>query len=936
MDRVYLRSRVTDAVLLLVLSIVVTLLWFNNGNLALGGDYASIPFDPARTASRYLSAWNFWIDGGNSIPSTISNQVPAIDFLFYYSLHLLNMPVNAAEGAYIILFSYFLPAICTYSLVIVLFESKIRSIRVAGVVAGMFAILNPIYVYSTGYPSILNSPISRASLPLALFLLVAGFKKRDLRYALALGLSSVLLFAVFARAIEFGFLLLIAVFLAAPYAVGFLKDRHRASLRFAFSFIGVSIVVAIAANLYWIVPFLGVYQIFYGTLVTFPVSAVSFESQFTTLPNVLRLQGYWPFFVGNYVPYASYYFNPIVWVATFAIPLVALGGLSVWRFSRPESASLGILLAILLALSLGTNLPFGIFSALLQLVPFFKLYKDPWIFLEPLSILYSILFGVCIALVAGFLAKHVNRKYMPRIASLALAMLLLGMISLPVLSGAVFISWYQPSQRGVSVPPQYAQLNDWLSQDNCGCATMIIPRLSGSYVATSWGYQGPNELYQNLLSPRLITGSGAAIYGLQPSPERDLLDYIYTLMSKGNPIYSPTRINSTAQTENWHFSVLSQLNTDSIALQQTLTRWNESALVWNFGPISEGTQNGHSIYFTFNGTQDLSHQHWALIWAHSSNDWAKLVFGIGDDSGNVAWYPFDQHELFSSGEWTLFGFPLNQPDVRTSNLTRAMSFFLNYGLFLGQEQAGAGKGSVSFGPISLSTGLVPESLMQFLLARLNVKYLVIDQSIDSHLYPQLDVKPYESMLSLWPEIRLVKTFGTLLVYENSNFGSLVSITSNWIQVPNLYSLPEAINKTVSDLNASGFIIGENPILGASNSNVSLESMSQTGPASFTVKLAGTGSFVVVLSTAFDSHWEAIYDGQIVGSHHLANGYANAWSIEGSGNMTLQLRYQLQTLYGASMWTAFLTIIGISGVIGRRKLVSVPVKLKRTALRMRRR
>jgi hypothetical protein len=920
-----------DAVLLFAVSIVVTLLWFNNGSLALGGDYASIPFDPVRTASRYLSSWNFWIDGGNAIPSAISNQVTGFDFLFYYTLHMANIPVNAAQGAYIVLFVYFLPAICTYLLVIVLFESKIGSIRLAGFVAGMFAILNPTYVYSSGYTAILNSPVPRASLPLALFLLVAGFKKRDLRYALALGLSSVLLFEVFARAIEFGFLILIATFLAAPYMMSFVKDRPRGSLKFVFSFLGVSSIVAIAANLYWLVPFLGLYQVFYVKLVTFPVSFVSFESQFTTLQNVLRLQGYWPFFVGNYVPYAGYYFNLGVWIATFAIPVVALGGLYVGRFSRPQGVSLGILLALLLALSLGTNLPFGIFSALIQSVPFFKLYKDPWIFLEPLSLLYSILFGVSIALLAGFLAKHVRRRYIPRITSLALAMFVLGVISLPILSGAVFVNWYQPSQRGVAVPPQYAQLNEWLSQDNCGCATMIIPKLSGSYVATSWGFQGANELYQNILSPRLITGSGPAIYGLQASPEKDLLDYVYTLMSKGNPVFSPKAINATAQTQSWHFSVKSQMTVDIIGQQQTPTPWNEPALVWNFGPLSEGTQNGHAIYFRFNSTQDFSRQRWALIWAYSSNSWSKVVFGIGDNSGNVAWYPFDQHELFARGEWKLFGFPLTRPDVSTSNLSRTTSFFLNYGLFLGQEEASAGNGSVGFGPISVSTGFVPEEMMQFLLARLNVKYLVMDQSIDSNLYPQLDTRSYESMLSLWPQISLVRTFGTLLVYENYNFGSLISIPDNWIHVPNLYLLPEAYNKAGLNTSLSGFIVGEGPNLNVTTSSASLESVRQTGPTSFTVQLSGTGNIVVVLSTAFDPNWEATYGGRIIGNHMLANGYANGWSLNGSGNMTIQLNYLLQTPYEASLWSSLLSIISVSVIIAGRKLVAAMSTLRHSAI-----
>ncbi len=905
-----------------MVSIVVTILWFNNGNLALGGDVAAIPFDPTRMAPRYLSAWNFWIDSGNPIPSAISNQVPTLDFLFYYSLHLMNLSLSSAQSIYIVLFSYFLPAISTYSLVVVLFDSKLRSSRLAGFVAGLFAILNPIYVYSTGYTSILNSPISRASLPLALFLVVAGFKKRDLRYGVALGLSSVLVFAVFARAIEFGFLVLIAVVLAAPHASNFLKGRHPISPRFAFRFVGVSCIIAIGANLFWLIPFLGVYPVFYDTLAAFPVSSVSFESQFTTLQNVLRLQGYWPFFVGTYVPYSSYYFNSVIWVGTFAIPAIAIAGLSSWRVARRESISLGFLVALLLALGQGTNLPFGIFTTLIQSVPFLKLYKDPWIFLEPLSLLYSILFGVSMASIAEFASKHIHRRHIPKIASIALAMLVLGMISWPVLSGAVFENWYQPSQRGVAVPPEYAQLNNWLSQDNCGCAALIVPKLSGSYVATKWGFQGPNDLYQNLFSVKLVTGSGPPIYGLRPAPEKQIVDYIYTLMSAGDPLFSPNPINATSQIQYWHFSVKSQTASDTVTYSRNLTPWNESALEWNFGPISEGTQNGHSIYFLSKNTMDLSTQRWALFWASSSIDWTKLVFGIGDDSGNVAWYPFAQHVLLTDGQWNLFDFPLNQPDVRASNLTSIRAFFLNYGLFSENTVTATGSGMISFGHMMTSAGYVPEKLIQFLLGSLNVKYLVMDKSIDSMLYPQLDLRPYESTFFSWTKITLVKNFGSLLVYENSQYGSLISAPKTWIQISNIYQLPNEFGRARGTPEALGYLITNDQRPGPTTYNATIESVTQTGPTSFNVRLVSAGNFLLVLSTAFDNNWHATINGVTQNDHVLADGYSNGWLINESGETTVQIVYQPQSVYDASLLVSLLTLVIVSAALCVPRLVRV--------------
>jgi hypothetical protein len=756
---------------------------------------------------------------------------------------------------------------------------------------------------------------------LALFLLTAGFKKKDLKYAVALGLSTALVFSVFARVIELGFLVLMATVLSIPYFLSFLRGNLRVSARFVGSFLVLACLTAIATNLFWVLPFLGVSTTFYAKLVTFPLSAVSFESQFTTIQNVLRLQGYWPFFVGNYVPYASFYNNPIVWVVTFALPVVVIGGLLSAKTCHPETASLGILMALFLALSLGTNLPLNLFTTLVGAVPFFKPFKDPWIFLEPLALVYAILFGISIAMIAGFKTVHVNRKYLPKITAMALVIVILGTISWPVLSGAIYVNWYKPSERGVTVPPDYEQLNNWVAQQGCGCATMILPELSGSYVATTWGFQGPNDIYQNLFSTRLITGSGPAIYGLQPSSEKHVLDYVYTLMSSGDPLFSPTQVNATSQLRGWHFSVDSQAMTDSIISNQGLTPWNQSALGWNLGPLMEGIQNGHSIYFTFNTTQNLSNQRFVSIWASSTVDSTNLVFGVEDSVGNVGWYSFESHVLFTNGQWSLLAFPLTKPDARSYDFSRTKSLILNYGLFSGQTIASAGNGTLRFGPISFSSGDVPENLIQFLLASLNVRYVILDQSLDRNLYPQLDVRPYQQMLSSWPDFALVKIFGNLFVYENDRYGSLISAPQGWIQASDLYLLPDRFRQIQANNGALGFIITNKPNSQISPYNATVESVSQTGPTSFTVRLSSKDNFVLVLSTAFDPGWQAFSNGRILANHILVDGYANGWFVSVPGEVTLEIRYQPQTLYGTSLWLSFLSIVGICAALVSKRLVT---------------
>src|SRR5207245_9408004 len=159
-------------------------------------------------------------------------------------------------------------------------------------------------------------------------------------------------------------------------------------------------------------------------------SIANFASQFTTIQNILRLQGYWPFYVGDYVPYAGFFGNPSVEAVTYLVPVIVIAGLFSIRRSRAEAISLSVLLAILAASGLGTNLPFNIFEALIQL-PLVKFYKDPWIFLEALSLIYSVLFGVGVSLLATKMKKFTRHKNLSKAVSFTLALLVLSTISWP-------------------------------------------------------------------------------------------------------------------------------------------------------------------------------------------------------------------------------------------------------------------------------------------------------------------------------------------------------------------------------------------------------------------------------------------------------------------------------------------------------------------------
>ncbi len=910
------RPASVDAALLLLLSAVVTTLWFRAQSFMIGGDFGAVPFHPSQMANQYLSAWDFWSDTGSALPLVINNQVPPIDFIFYLSGSALGLSPVSVEWLYTVLLSYGLGGCATYLLARTLFEGRVNSTRLLGLVAGAFYILNPIYAYSGGALSVLGSSIPRSALPLALFLAIAGIRKRDLRYALGLGLASLLLFAVFARAMEVAFFVVFLLALAIP-KLAFIKT-HLSSVKFAAKFAAIASLAAVTVNLFWIVPFALNTSAFLGQLASYPLSFVPFESQFTTPTNVLRLQGYWTLFVGAYVPYAAYYSQPAVELATFLVPILVVAALGWRRALEPEKLSLALLACLFIGLGLGTNLPFHIYEGLLDYLPFFKLFKDPWVFLEPLALVYSIFFGLSLQYTSEYLQRRIRFPSVAKLASLGLALAVLTSVSGPMVTGAASINWYQPTQHGVQVPTSYDELNDWLQKQTCDCAALLAPEFSGAYVATGWGYQGTNIVYRNLIPSRLVTGAGASIYGLQAQSTRRFMSYVYDVLSRGDPRHDPLPVNASTQASSWAPSTDGAANIDAVVQANITTPDAAPALSWEIiAPPGESTV-GHWLTFSSNQTLDLSSQAWIDLWISSAVQITALDLGIQDKAGQTGWYTLSSHVFTQYGEWTLVAIPVGSPDGGTYNDATVERFSLRVVTPLDASPLPAGSAVISLGPLYVSDGTVPPGFTTFLLHALNVGYVILDSSLNGSFYPAVDPTPYRQRLANQSELPLVAQFGNLSVYANHEHGSLISIPDQWAFVADIYELSTDFesarwNSTV------GFVMGPSPSGPPSNSGTTVLSVQESGPTGFVVRVNARGAFLLTLATTYDSRWLATLDGASAGSHVLAYGYANGWVINETGNLSIEIQFSGQQALEISI---IISAVGVAmtGVIA---LVGVP-------------
>lgn len=86
------------------------------------------------------------------------------------------------------------------------------------------------------------------------------------------------------------------------------------------------------------------------------------------------------------------------------------------------------------------------------------------------------------------------------------------------------------------------------------------------------------------------------------------------------------------------------------------------------------------------------------------------------------------------------------------------------------------------------------------------------------------------------------------------------------------------------------------------------------PGLLNVKISAKKPYFLVFSETYDNHWKAIVDGaeEVQEAYHFeANGFANAWYIDRTGNYTVTLKYKPQDAFDIGLKISFIVLIILS-------------------------
>lgn len=297
--------------------------------------------------------------------------------------------------------------------------------------------------------------------------------------------------------------------------------------------LGIALPIGVVLFLYPVYLFLS------GTTGLSPSNVMSVAASFAPvfssgpyngLPETVRLLGRSTFTKLPY--YGLYQSNPAVQLGSLLWPLLALAvPLVAAAFLRFRDRWLIVPVATVALLGVlweaGTNPPFGgLYAAIAGRLPFGPILYQTY---SVTSLLLGKLFPPLIAFAAVLLGRRFSRRVVPRetpeglpadrdarefrrgqrqavgLAAAAALVVVASLAAWPIYDGAVAGQFGDPAQKGFFIPPEYRAVQARLGSADDG--TLLLPQV-GTYVRTSWGYNGANGFYLSYFYPAPVLVPG--------------------------------------------------------------------------------------------------------------------------------------------------------------------------------------------------------------------------------------------------------------------------------------------------------------------------------------------------------------------------------------------------------------------------------------------
>ncbi|MFA5358769.1 MAG: alpha-(1-_3)-arabinofuranosyltransferase family protein [Patescibacteria group bacterium] len=494
------------------------LVWFRDGLLIAGGDNDWY-LNPVKLFHDALYTWS-GLKSAGEINFLVCHIFPLP--AFWALLKLVGLSLVNIQRLWTILI-FVTPALSIYYLVIRYFGADKKEVKyqLVGLLAAILYSFNMFLINSP-----LNSVASPvlAIMPLMLWFFISALEqeKFSFKYPAAISVLSIFLFFSNTNLAEVSIIpLVLGLYLLffVAFNFKFFKIVH------AFKVVVASVVAYLAVNSWWLL-IISFSFVEAASKAGEIVKSISFVER-SYLFEVFRLMGFWAFRIKtgaglSNVPYSDLYYQPLLIILTYLIPLVVFFAL-IFRPRDKKIIFFSLIFLLGIFLAKGTNEPFGVvYGFLFEKIPGFWVFRNPYSKFMPLTIFgFSILYGLSAADIYYGAKKWFVTKIKNRQRAVAMALIILVFLGLlpiaaawPILTGKFLsdASWYGTPEKSmhVQVPDYWQQANKWFTENDPEGRVLLLPKAgyghcykwlsgicTGGYVAN---YLIPNPIisYPNL------------------------------------------------------------------------------------------------------------------------------------------------------------------------------------------------------------------------------------------------------------------------------------------------------------------------------------------------------------------------------------------------------------------------------------------------------
>jgi hypothetical protein len=914
-----------------IILVTAFVLWWCPGFLGSGyicvGD-TPFPLSGYAVQQSLQSQYYLWNSQGLGFVNFYNGIMPY--FLFIFVLWESNLPLYLINRLVFVLPSI-IAGWSTYYLASAFVKGKYS--RTACTISSLFAVLTPAQVFQNP-----QYAFSLAGTPLLLALFIRGLmeeKRKDI-YALLIPLSSILVALGYPILIVLDLGVLVLYFIMH---VILLKKFSIADLKFVLLAVGLTVLV----NFFWFYPFLVVsthYNIL-GIAYSNPtqrggIGIVESYAPYSSLLYVSRL-------ILNLNNGISYYFSvsPILIILSFLLPAYVF--LSIVVCKKPQALAFGVIALLLTLFSTGTHYPAfaSVYKWLWSHIFFFQVLNSPFYFQYVLTFFYAVMIGLTtqtlmlklqmIKLGAKFkgLSKRFGnpfgRIFTPKLVVVGLALAIVfanGGMALNVLGNRNYTINYARTMPPMTIPDNYYRLLDYLEDSNStGFRLLVLP--FQTYVTYDWYPYGYNLIASGVLSdfsPLPIIGVGLQTAPVVEAMEGNLssgtirtaaslmgsLSIKYMLVSKD--LLSNYYQDAYALDPSHYLVLLDQapdifvpvMNTSEFTVYELNSAFLMPSifLANNSQPSFTNTNipvfDGKSIYVAINASTSLS-------LTNSGSIFAWIYLKEANPSGQVAISP----------TITCFG-PNNAWRLYVDGATHHLSAAWFDGKPIDSNY------SITYENWYFVGLTVSESLVTIYVNGQQV----FCKTYSNNTYAEgLTLRiGYDGTTSFFDGyITNVQIYGTALsptqvvsLFEKGIDGSPVAdegLAGWW-----LLQQVESQALDLSGNNNTGTIIGNvtwaNIVTDVNFGEISPVVSKDISPTEYVIYMNSTSPSYLILNEQFDENWIAYANGKQLPSHLMFNDYANAWFINKTGSLAIELQYSPESTV---MPAYLITVLGLFAI-----------------------